>query len=852
MERILLVERDESLRNEALEVLQGYGYEVKGIDSFEASEKLLSDLQNNGLPFNLVVFGWSEAAGRESLIKTLCDEQFLTFPILILANDVTTEILDLLNDRKHVGLLLWHNFRDRVLDTVAKLIRHTTHSRYTKYLSSPLEESIKVLLVDDSQTVRQSYKNLLLTNGYQTETASSVDTGMELAINQHFDIAIIDYQMPDATGDELCRHLARDSRTKHMICSVLTASYSDEIVKKCLDSGAIEFMFKSESDELLLARLAAMSRSIHVAKSVENERRRLKGILGSVGDGVFGVDDNFHVTFMNRAAREILGYSEEIDYLDKNPQQLLYQPPKGNKLCNDEDSELLQAHTNGKLLDGWETTFLKKDGKAIFVECSLCQLEIEGKREGSVIAFRDISERKLFEEELRWQANHDPLTKLLNRYYFEKQLDQEVSSRIRNDNEDEISAMLYMDLDRFKYINDTAGHVAGDQLLIEIGHQLLTRLRSSDTLARLGGDEFAFILRDLREHEVPLAAQRFKSIIENMRFEYEGKHYPISASIGCDVISKDCSGPGEVLANADLACHIAKNSGRNLAHVYTAESDDRMAMDLDMGWSSRIRDALGEDKFTLVFQPIVPLNSLSGLNVPREGMVDFSSPWNKLKEDGRKSPVLFEVLLRLSGESGQIFAPDMFLPTAVRFNLMIEIDKWVIAEALKVLAVERGLGRDIHFSINLSGSTIIDKTLSGYIRGLLNKYQISGEYITFEITETSAITNIEAAKRLIVELRNLGCKFALDDFGSGFSSFGHLKHLDIDYVKIDGLFIQGVLSDSMDKAVVQSINEIAHSFGKMTVAEYVDNDEIVSVLEEIGIDFAQGYFISKPKENLGF
>ena len=223
-----------------------------------------------------------------------------------------------------------------------------------------------------------------------------------------------------------------------------------------------------------------------------------------------------------------------------------------------------------------------------------------------------------------------------------------------------------------------------------------------------------------------------------------------------------------------------------------------------------------------------------------------------LNQDGRRAPVLFEVLLRMRDENNELVSPDMFLPTAERFNMMPDIDRWVIEHAFETLAKERAEGRDIRFSVNLSGRTLVDKTLIGDVKKLLQKYQVPGDCVTFEVTETTAITNIDVAKRLITGLKEYGCKFALDDFGSGFSSFGHLKHLDVDYVKIDGLFTQGVLTDSMDRAVVQSINDIAHSFGKYTVAEYVDNREIVRVLRETGVDYAQGYFIAKPKQDLGF
>jgi EAL domain-containing protein (putative c-di-GMP-specific phosphodiesterase class I) len=291
--------------------------------------------------------------------------------------------------------------------------------------------------------------------------------------------------------------------------------------------------------------------------------------------------------------------------------------------------------------------------------------------------------------------------------------------------------------------------------------------------------------------------------------------------------------PGEALANADLACHIAKEKGRNRVHVYKPEQDQRKAMDLELGWSTRLHDALEKDLFELVFHPIVAIRDLPELG----GAAVPSEP------DAER----YEVLLRLKGIEGEIIMPEAFLPSAERFNLMPQIDRWVLRRAFQTMAEQASSGRPRQLSINLSAHTIADRRLSTEIKQLIRRYGVRPQDVCFEITETSAITNLDAARGLIHELHELGCHFALDDFGSGFCSFGHLKNLAVDFIKIDGLFTQGVVSDPIDRAVVLSIVEIAHALGIKTVAEFVENVEILTHLAECGVDYVQGHYISEPR-----
>lgn len=853
LKKILLIEENQELLKSLLEFIKDDFYELECISSYADAVKLISASYET-LLFDAVVLGWHREyiEAFPALKRYLCSEQLSNIPVQVIADVACEDVLTFSNTRKNSGLLLWDSYEPFIKGHLRNLIDRASGGNHTSLAVVKQAAPVSILFVDDSASIRKHYSTLLARNGYEAVFADNLDQAYEIAKGSYFDIAIIDYYLGDEKGSDLCRKLRDDDSTSDIVLTILTSNYEESVVFDGLESGAIDFMFKNETENLFLARLGSISRVVSASKITKSESKKLLGILESVSDGVFGIDLDMNVTFMNSSAKEILGLENDADLLGSSIISKLHFVGQEKELDPEYSIPLFQAHKSGHFINKSELMFVKSNGKKITVECDLHPLEIEGNREGSVIAFRDITEKKLFQDELRWQANHDSLTKLLNRHYFEQQLEQEVSRKLRHPDTEEVSALLYFDLDQFKYLNDTAGHVAGDQLLVEVGHQLQTNLRSADTLARLGGDEFAIILRDIRYEEAAKAAERFRAILEQHCFQFEGKNYSISVSIGGAIISGSSLGAGEVLANADVSCHIAKNKGRNRSHIYDPASDARLAMDKELGWSTRLRDALGNDKFELVFQPIVPLSMLEGIELDRQGLVDEATPWPTLKQDGKQNQIVFEVLLRLTDEGGKIVAPDMFLPTAERFNMMPEIDRWVVRNSLKRLSNERATGRDIRFTINLSGSTMVDKGIGHDIKEMLKENGISGDLITFEITETCAITNIDAANSLISELKEVGCQFALDDFGSGFSSFGHLKHLDIDYVKIDGMFIQGIISDTMDKAVVQSINQIAHSFNKKTVAEYVDNSEIVEILDSIGVDYAQGYFVSKPKPTLGF
>lgn len=756
----------------------------------------------------------------DELLSALNQPPCLDTAVMLLLHTRERPRLEWIEQRQRSAWLLWENHADCA-------------SRIEQLLSSSKSgdidgsSAVRILLVDDARTVREAYRKLLRRYGYHVELAANMTEALAKAGKYPFDIAIVDYFMPGGNGDELCLRLRADPRTASITIAVLTATYVEEVIRHSLDAGAAECMFKDEAAELFLARLSAMSRSVRIKKSIEAERVRLSGILNSVGDGVYGVNRTGDITFVNPVACNILGYAE-VDLVGASAHKLFHSAYEDGASIPTDLCLLTRAYSTGGELRDWETVFWRRSGSSVPVECTVAPFRVEGQLEGSVVAFRDVSERRMLERELVWQVNHDPLTKLPNRGCFERTLDDEINRLGRSE---ERSALLFLDLDRFKHINDTAGHAAGDQLLLEISQQLRTRLRESDVLARLSGDEFAILLRNVHPHSVLQVADGFREVLSDHSFVFAGRQYQINGSIGVCLIGNSAPrSSGELLAHADLACHIAKGKGRNQTHLYQPDTDSKLASHLDLGWQARLREALASDGFVLEFQPIVPLTSPS---------------------DASGRDLYREVLVRLRDPTGAVIYPGSFMPMAERFNLAHQIDMWVLSAVMRHLAALREERCSaVTLGVNLSGQSLDAANMANDICQLLAQYQVDPRSLVFEIAEAAALANLSAANRLINQLREIGCRFALDDFGTGFSSFHHLKRLPVDFIKIDGQFILDMTHDPIDRAIVTSINDVAHSFGKRTIAESVEDKQVLDLLRSVGVDYVQGYYVGRPSAQL--
>jgi len=427
--------------------------------------------------------------------------------------------------------------------------------------------------------------------------------------------------------------------------------------------------------------------------------------------------------------------------------------------------------------------------------------------------------RREAENALRHMAYHDALTGLLNRNQFEHQLGhlQKCSQC-----EGSTHALLYLDLDQFKIVNDTCGHAAGDELLKKLSRLLEKQFRDNDLIARLGGDEFGVLLENCSLEKAKKIADNISKTITGFHFHWEKKVFSVGVSIGLVIIDKHSDKGDTLLSCADMACYAAKDKGRNCIQIYQEADHEFRKRRGEMDWAGKIDQALEHNHFLLYRQSIIPLqNKLNGTEH-------------------------YELLIRMQGKKGEIYAPDSFIPAAERYHRMRDIDRWVIHSAFTYLA--KNNHSKLHFiSINLSGQSLGDNSLFDFVSQHLKDSGTPPHTICFEITETAAIDNFDIAIEFIQRIKRLGCKFALDDFGSGLSSFSYLKSLPVDYLKIDGSFVQNITHDPMDKTIVEAINAVAHKAGMKTIAEYVESEDIQQCLREIGVDYAQGYAIDKPR-----
>lgn len=419
-------------------------------------------------------------------------------------------------------------------------------------------------------------------------------------------------------------------------------------------------------------------------------------------------------------------------------------------------------------------------------------------------------------------AYHDQLTGLVNRNEFDRNLNEALDSAKCND----VShVLLYLDLDQFKVINDTCGHQAGDELLSQLALLLREEVRGNDILARLGGDEFGLLLENCPLDKAKVIAEDLRGLISDFRFVWREKSFSIGVSIGMAKITKDAQGADEVLSAADIACYAAKDSGRDRVHVYEDDDFELQRRQTEMHWVSRIKNALEEERFVLHQQKMHSLSRLSGT----QNCAEF--------------------LVRMLDETNNIIMPGAFIPAAERYGIMSLLDRWVVRSAIEYLSacIPGDEENDSVFFINLSGNSLNESGFSDYIQQQITYYKINPGLLCFEITETAAISNLSEAVKFINEIRGFGCQFALDDFGSGLSSFSYLKTLPVDYLKIDGSFVRDIIFDPMNFAIVQAINEIGHVAGLHTIAEFVENEETLESLRGIGVDIAQGYGIAKPQ-----
>jgi len=549
---------------------------------------------------------------------------------------------------------------------------------------------------------------------------------------------------------------------------------------------------------------------------VDNRQQRLQSILDNAAESIITIDDAGCVESFNKAASRLFQY--EADEVIGREFTLLFAEDESHE--SGTDPATLVSTCMEDVHDSAEREMIgrRKDGSEFYLVLKFSEMQIAGRPLYTAIV-EDISERRAVLEHLRHLAEHDSLTGLYNRQYFNEEMGRIFDLARRR--QDFRCACVYIDLDNFKYVNDTLGHLEGDRLLVGIAQALRTKTRKTDVLARLGGDEFALILHDVDKEQATAAAENFRHAIAEYSFIAGGKIIDSGCSIGVALHEFDIDTKEGLLARADVACHMAKRNGRNRVYIFEHEDKNRIdCYNEEMGWARRIRYALEQDDFVFACQPMIQV---------RDGTV-YSQ----------------ELLLRMRDpDTGQYLLPGAFMQAAERFGLMPEIDRWVIEHAFLWLNSQwENMPPEMCYFINLSGQSIGDINQLEFIKQLLPSLQINPEHIIFEITEDVAISNLEHAEHFLHELHLLGFRTALDDFGVGYSSFSYLRELDVDFVKIDGSFISCMHTDELSLALVKAINQICHILGKKTVAEFVQHDVALKLLKQIGVDYAQGYNIA--------
>lgn len=544
------------------------------------------------------------------------------------------------------------------------------------------------------------------------------------------------------------------------------------------------------------------------------ERDRAQVTLASIADAVITVDLQGRIEYLNPVAEQLTGWRNDAG--QNRPVGDVFVAVSENTSAPLPDVITCVLREGRTVESESGLALMPREGAPIAIDRSIAPIRDRGGRiVGAVIVFHDMRRERLYAARLSHLASHDALTGLLNRREFELRL-RAALDRARDG--DVHHAVLYLDLDQFKVVNDTCGHAAGDELLRQIGALLRPRLREGDTLARLGGDEFGVLLEQCPPEPALRIAETLRRSIADFRFTWHRRTFAIGVSIGVVNVTQGPRTLSGVLSAADAACYMAKDKGRNRVQNYRPEDSEVALRHGEMEWVNRIHRALAENRLLLYAQPIVPLHG-----------------------DG---PVSHELLVRLLDERNEVIPPMAFIPAAERYNLMPAIDRWVIRTAFATLAA-RGTGPGT-YAINLSGASIGDESFLAYVREQFDRFRVPYASICFEITETTAVTSLSRAAEFIGALRALGCPFALDDFGVGVSSFTYLKHLPVDYLKIDGSFVKGMLDDPVDAAMVDAINRIARVMGKATIAESVESEGVRAALALAGVDFAQGYGIALP------
>ncbi len=807
----------------------------------------------------------SDSEVRRLLISVLADSGFTavseaecglsavqvlrTAPIDLLITDIDTPGLDgwrltrlvrsgILPCRSEIPIIMVaRTWCERIAETTARefgvneVIPFEHHARLSEVVASclrspeALSRPARALIIEDNEDTAQVARRVLR-HRFEVEIATDGVAGLEAWKARRHDLVLLDIMLPRMSGPEVLEEILKID--PHQPVVIMTAFSTVDLAKGLMLKGAADFIskpFRAEqlrqvcelaakredylvSNAQFAERVRSVRESTEAYRKVSEAHQRLLSNLSTV---VLELDEEGKLRFLNQAWTRLTGFSvAESLYRPL----LSFLPPEGEggrRYCQDRIQSLL----NGQLPDfQGEIRLTDKDGQVVWAECRLDAIPVEQGRKAIFGCLDNISDRKKAQHQLEFLTMHDHLTGLYNRHYFDGALRRMAATSNRGQGS---HALLYIDIDHFKVINDSFGHHRGDAMLREISELMLSRLRQSDVLCRIGGDEYALLVANADLAQARAIAEEICELLQSYQTHISGHPVAFSCSIGISQINGRAGIPEDYLKQADIALYVAKRRGRNRIHVYDPEDKESEELRSSLDWARKLRRAIEEDRLLLYFQPIMHISS--------------------------RKTVHYEALVRIDLPDRGIVFPGEFIPALELAGEMPMLDHAVISQTITALKDHPGLSR---VAINLSAQAFRDETLVPLIEERLRQDDIRPERIIFELTESASMSNISAAQRMIQRLNDLGCEFAVDDFGTGFSTFGFLKQFPADYIKVDGSFISQLDRNPIDQVLVRSICEVARALSKETVAEFVDSEAVLQLVTQLGIDYAQGFYIGRP------
>jgi diguanylate cyclase (GGDEF)-like protein/PAS domain S-box-containing protein len=672
----------------------------------------------------------------------------------------------------------------------------------------------RILVVEDEKIISLDLQRRLEKFGYQVVGLSATGTdAVEKARSLLPDIILMDIMLGgDIDGIDAARQIKADLAIPVIF---LTAFADEKTLARAKQAEPYGYVLKPFKERELYTTIDIALYKSNIHKKLQSQERWFSGILHSVGDAIIATDDQNNIQFMNPVAETLTGWHEE-EAKDLPLSDVFQLFDNHTELRMQVTGEDPKSENEATLF--FENVYLKnKQGAQIHVDGTVAAIRSSAAFEGLTIAFRDLTDIKKMSDTIVYQASHDSLTGLVNRTEFIAQL-QELTPKVKSGMRSH--AILLIDLDQFKVINDVCGHFAGDELLRQVSNDLVGKLPESSIASRMGGDEFAAVLLDTNVDRAVEVARNVHNAVQR-RFIWQKNTFNITASLAVVPLEEGNTDVYNVLAAADDACRLAKEKGGNMVRTYETTDHQFLRRRGEMRWISRLTEALEQDRFVLYSQPIAPVRQ-------------------ELRQKA-------EILIRLREDDGTFANPGEFIPAAERYNLMPYIDRWVVRNILQY--EKRTRDSNGHFEtycINLSASSVVDDSFLEFVIRTFEETGAEPHNFTFELTETTAVENLSRAVGFMTRLKKLGVTFALDDFGNGFSSFAYLKNLPVEYLKIDGSYVQDIDRDPIDRAMVEAVNNIGHVMGMRTIAEFVSNSEIRRILEEMGVDYVQGFEIARP------